>query len=197
VSSTGAQLDILEGAAEPEPRRRVRNTALLIVAALLAAGAWSVDHHRRVAEFDRLTGCVQAGESAATYVSSRIWGAADYIRPAFRPGISPDLRAGLFELVREQAAIGTPDLIQARERCRAERPQRWHTALGRARTSYLAYLDARLAIDQGIALDGSQVYVQHPELADLHDRAAGALGAAAPDGGAARRVRSLLSGPAG
>ena len=192
MSSTGARLDILEGAAEPEPRRRWRTTALLAVATLLAAGAWSVDHIRRVAEFDALTGCVQAGETAATYVSLRIWARADYILPAvFR--LPPDLRAGLFELVADGAATDTPQLVEAREGCRADRPQRWHTALGRARTAYLAYLDARLDVDRAIARDGSQVYVQHPELADLHDRAVSALVAAAPDAEAARRARSLLS----
>lgn len=196
MSSTGARLDILEGAAEPEPRRRVRTAALLVVAALLAAGAWSVDHTRRVAEFNALTGCVQAGETAATSVSLSIWARADYILPAvFR--LSPDLRAGLFELVGEAAAAGTPPLVDAREGCRADRPQRWHTSLGRARTAYLAYLNARLNVDRAIARDGSQVYVQHPELADLHDRAVNALVAAAPDAEAARRARSLLSGATG
>jgi hypothetical protein len=193
VSSTGTQLDILEGAAEPEPRRRIRTTALLVVAALLAAGAWGVDHTRRAAEFDALTRCVQAGEAAATYVSLRIWARADYIRPAvFR--LSPDLRVGLFELVGEAAAAGTPGLVQAQEGCRAARPQRWHTALDRAWTSYLAYLDARLDVNRDVARDGSRVYVQHPELAGLHDRASSALAAAAPDAEAARRVRSLLTG---
>lgn len=193
MSSTGAQLDILEGAAEPEPRRRVRTVALLVVVALLAAGAWSVDHARRVSEFDALGGCVRAGESAATYVSLRIWARADYIRPAvFR--LSPDLRGGLFGLVGEAAAAETPQMVQARDGCRAVRPMRWHTALDRARTSYLAYLDARLDIDRDIARDGSRVYVQHPELADLRDRASSALAAAAPDAETARRVRSLLTG---
>jgi hypothetical protein len=117
------------------------------------------------AEFNALTGCVQAGETAATSVSLSIWARADYILPAvFR--LSPDLRAGLFELVGEAAAADTPQLVEAREGCRADRPQRWHTALGRARTAYLAYLDARLDVDRAIARDGSQVYVQHPELAD-------------------------------
>ena len=60
-----------------------------------------------------------------------------------------------------------------------------------------AILDARLDVDRAIARDGSQVYVQHPEMADLHDRAVSALVAAAPDAEAARRVRSLLSGPTG
>jgi hypothetical protein len=193
MSSTGARLEILEGATEPEPRRRVRATALVVAAALLAAGAWSLDHARRASEFDALTGCVQAGEAAATYVSLRIWARADYIRPAvFR--LSPDLRAGLYGLVGEAAAAGTPVLVQARDGCRAQRPQRWHTALGRARTAYLAYLDARLDVDRAMARDGSQVYVQHPELADLHDRAVSALVAAAPDAEAARRARALLSG---
>jgi len=196
VRSTGARLDILEGAAEPEPRRQVRTTALLLVAALLAAGTWTVDHTRRVAEFDALTRCVQAGETAATYASLRIWARADYILPAvFR--LSPDQRAGLLTLVSEAATADTPQLVKAREGCRVEHPQPWHTALGRARTAYLAYIDARLDVDRAIAGDGSQVYVQHPDLDDLHDRAVSALVAAAPDAEAARRVRSLLSSTTG
>jgi hypothetical protein len=189
VSGTGECLDILEGGAEPGPRRGWP-AVVLVVLAVLGVGAWGLDHMGRVADYNALFRCVQAGDATDTSVRAQISMITDYIRPALSTGPPPALRDGLFDLVRERAADGVPRLVRVRDGCRAVRPLPWHTGLIRAQESYLAYLDTRLAVVQGIARNGSLVYVQHPELAEVWQQARA-------NGEAAQRVRTLLSGPAG
>jgi hypothetical protein len=193
-----AMSDVLE-VGDPGARRWPGRTALvlLVVLTLLAgallSGAWWLDHNDRHKTFNRLLTCVNASQSALAYGSAQLSMINNYIQPALRPDVTPELEAGLYRMVAQTAQRALPSIEHARTGCRNVSVHRWQTGLRTARTGYLSYLDARIAELVKAGADGKQAFADQPELDELRDRARDQLIAAAPDHAQALRAQQLLT----
>jgi hypothetical protein len=185
--------DVLQ-VGDPGARRRPGRTVLvLFVVLVLLISGWWLDHRDRRQAFERILTCVDAGQSALSHGSAQLSMINNYIQPALRPDVSPELEAGLYRLVAQTAARALPPIERARTGCRAVSIHRWQPGLRSAQGSYLSYLEARITALQAASIDGEQAFADQSELDESRDRARDRLTAVAPDRAQAQRAQRLLA----
>jgi hypothetical protein len=181
---------------ESTPRRltaRQRRRAIVAVAVLAAigVGAWYADGRRQASEFDRLTGCVAAGESARADADTRIAGMSSYVRPSLGVSAAPGVDQSLYILVARQALVGEPEVREAARACRQVGILSFHSRLRSARSSYVEYLDAEATRLSAVAADGSAAFEPSDGIVALRVQALGALRSATRNGSERQRLDRL------
>ena len=174
---------------------RQRWWAGLLVALLVvtAAGATELDQRDRNREFAALLGQVSRAQSAVRYSDARIQSMVQYTSPQLTSARAPDrVRASLRQLVQQTAADRVAPLRIRREAIARLSVSRWHGEQRRARDTYLAYLDGRIAFLQAVAADLRALYRPHWELSWQLTAARVALLKVSPDGPSSNRIRELL-----
>lgn len=174
---------------------RQRWWAGLLVALLVVtvAGATELDQRDRNREFAVLLGQVSRAQSAVRYSDARIQSMVQYTSPQLTSARAPDrVRASLRQLVQQTAADRVAPLRIRRDAVARLSVRRWHGEQRRARDTYLAYLDGRIAFLQAVAADLRALYRPHWELSWQQTAARTALLKVSPDGPSSNRIRELL-----
>jgi hypothetical protein len=188
----GEEPDLVESSPRSFTSRQ-RRWAVVVLALLVVVGAaaWYADGQRQGSEFDRLAGCVAAGESARVDADTRIAGMSSYIRPSLGISAAPVVDQSLYVLVARQALVGEPEVRLAAQSCRQVGILPFHSGLKTARTSYVEYLDAEDARLSAVAADGSKAFEASDDIVALRARAVDALRSAAPNGSERQRLDRL------
>ena len=167
---------------------------LLVLALVLGLGgvaANSVAQHR---ELDQLLARVLAAQGAIAYSNHRVAATVDYTRPLlFSASVPEHVRSGLQKLIEDAAATQVDGVAVERDRAGGVLVLPWHRALRRAQADLVDYLDARVAYLRAVAADQHVLYVAHPDLDRLLDRARKAFRDAAGVT-ARRRVDAAFAG---
>jgi hypothetical protein len=152
----------------------------------------SVVEHR---ELDRLVARVLEAQDTIAYSEHRVAATVDYTLPLLFSGSVPArVRTGLQKLVQESAAGQVDGVAAEAARTRQVSVVRWHRALRRARAALATYLDARAAFLRSVSRDSHVLYVEHPELRALLDRAREAFHRAAGPAGRDRIEAAFAGG---
>ena len=121
-----------------------------------------------VAEHDELDGLISQvleAQSAIAYSDHRVAATVDYTLPLLFSWRTPArVRAGLQQLVQDEAAGQVADIALERDHARRQPVLPWHLALRRAKTTLVIYLEARVAYLHSVATNQHTLYVEHPEL---------------------------------
>ena len=152
----------------------------------------TVSRHR---ELDRLIARVLDAQDAIAYSNNRVAATVDYTLPLlFGASVPARVRAGLQQLVEDSAASQVADLVEQRQLAERASVLPWHRSLQRAKTALVDYLRARVGYLQAVAADQHVLYVEHPELERLLDRARTAFRAAAGPGERGRIEAAFAGG---
>ena len=150
------------------------------------------DAAARRLEADALLERARQGQATVTYADRRISATVQYASPQLSSPTAPAaVRADLRALVRREAAGQVASLQRRRDEAASTPALPWHRTHRRARTAYVAHLDARLARLRTVSEDLSALYVPQPGLEERLQAARTALAAAV----GAARTRDVLGGP--
>jgi hypothetical protein len=172
-----AAVEVLSTGVERAPPRRTPAVVAGLVAALVAGAAGYADHARRAHETERLVACVRAADHVSVRERGRVFGMADYIRPALRRGVPAETITGLHVLVAETAGEAAAAVAPARSGCAAVAVLPWHGGQRRVRAAVLDYLDRELALFRASAADGAAFFAADPDLIGARERVSEALAA--------------------
>jgi hypothetical protein len=164
-------LDLDEPGPDPPPaatagrgRRHRRWWWVAAAVVLVVLAAFAVDQRSRYRENDALIEQVTRGQSALAYADGRIGSAVGYTRPALTSNAVPErVRAGLRAIVQKEAAARVEPLLRQREALAAVPVRSWHHDQVRAKKTYAAYLDQRIAAYRAISLDLRILFRPQPE----------------------------------
>jgi hypothetical protein len=129
------------------PRLGRRTRALLVAVLVVVAGSsWSLDQHRRNAEFSTLLAAVRQGQATIGDCDRRVASMIEYVSPLLHAERTPpDVRAGLQQVVHTSALQAAARLRTAAQAVAAISVLPWHTQQAAARDAYAADLNARAA----------------------------------------------------
>jgi len=129
----------------PHLGRRAR--ALLVAVVVVVAGSsWSLDQHRRNAEFTTLLAAVRQGQATIDDCDRRVASMIEYVSPLLHAEKTPpDVRAGLQQVVHASALQAAARLRAAAQAVAAISVLPWHREQAAARDTYAADLNARAA----------------------------------------------------
>ena len=177
--STGRE--VIGGGGQRRPGVPVHVWLLLgAIVGLLLVG----DGVARRLEADALLDRARQGQATVAFADRRVTATVQYASPQLTsPDAPAAVRADLQALVRREAAGQVASLRRRRDQADRTPVLPWHRPLRRARTAYVAHLDARLARLQAVSQDLSALYIRPPGLEEQLQAARTALAAAA---GAAR-----------
>jgi hypothetical protein len=194
--SAGDVPEVLGQAAIREPRARFRHlgTVLVVVVVLGVAGSWA-DKLQRGHEFDELTASIDSSQQSVSYAVAQVASTRSYTMPLLVTTQSSFVRAGLQKLIDDSAASRVADLQKQRHEINGIRILPWHGTERAARSSYLRYLDARIAALQSIAAGNEETSDEEATFTDLQQRAADSLDSAAHSGSEAGKAATVFASP--
>jgi hypothetical protein len=183
--------DILSaGPADQPPRRSHRLVGVMIcVAVVLTIAGGEADRVLRHREFSALLGATVGAQATAEHADARMLSTRRYTMPLLTSA-PIDVRKGLAQVIANSAATGVIELRSERAAVASTFVLPWHSAMRKAKSADLRYLDAWTAYLDGVAHGGDIGAVATQTLEDSRVSAIAALRAAAPDHTAARAVPS-------
>lgn len=152
-------------------RTRRALVAVLVVVAVLGAGAWLADTRVRDGDERAVAACRDAATQADVRASSVVGFMVQYVEPSLYAVPEGPRRDGLVALVADAASRALPSVRAALDRCRGTAVRWWHLDLADRRAAYVDYLDARVQRLEEVAADGHAYYHDQPRLAELRARA--------------------------
>lgn len=150
--------------------------ALLVVAAVLAAGDWQVRRLERTA-VDR---CATHARDTVADAEGELALMASYVGPALGFSPEPSVRRRLLEMVAEVAAPAAGPLREARSRCASVRVLPVHSALRKQRDDCLLLLRAEQSYLARVTEYGEAAFRYVPRPTDASCEPRRAPGRAAP-----------------
>lgn len=191
---TGERADVI-GVDAAEPSSTVRRRVVGVVLVVAAVVGVVADRQVREAEFDALLEQAVAGQAAIRYADGRIGATVQYASPVLGSSqTQPHVRASLEGIVEAEAGQLVAVLRRRQAESAAIRVWPWHAEQRAARRAYAAYLSARVAYLEAVAVDFGVLYGRPPELARRLAQAADAYDEAAPSRRDALAARELLLG---
>lgn len=140
------------------------------------------DGAARWLEADALLERAREGQATVAFAERRLTAIVQYASPQLTsPTVPAAVRADLQALVRREAAGQVGGLQRRRDRASRSPVLPWHRTHRRARTAYVAHLDARLAWLRAVSQDLSALYARQPGLEEQLQAARAALAAAVGD----------------
>jgi hypothetical protein len=176
-----------------ERRRRLPRFVVpaLCAVVLIAFGAAALDRDSRHHEFNALLGATINGQETATHADATLESTRQYTMPLLGSA-QPSVRAGLEQLIDQSASQGVAQVRETRAAVAATSVLPWHTALHKAKTAELAYLDEWTAYLDAVAHGADTGTIPTTVLHAKQTGAAAALRDAAPDRKASLAIPSSL-----
>ncbi|MCW2601082.1 MAG: hypothetical protein JWM02_2911 [Frankiales bacterium] len=137
----------------------------MFLGTVLLVGAFGLDRWQERRELGALLRCVTSAQADIVYSEGKILATVHYTSPQLtRESTPPAVRSSLQELVKATARAAGPVLRTRRAECARETVVPWHDAQQNARTSYLAYLDARVAYLDALGADVGELFESQPAM---------------------------------
>jgi hypothetical protein len=130
----------------------------LVVVLVLAAAVAVLDQRRREAELAALLGAARGAQQVLASFDLETSQMVTYGPPSLGERFPPGDRRDIDRLVRGAARAHIGELRAARDRVARTPLSRWHPELHRARDTYLAYVDERLAGVAQVGLDADALF---------------------------------------
>jgi hypothetical protein len=183
-------VDVLSAGPSDKPRRSHRLIGVLIgIAVVLAIAGGGADRVLRHREFSALLGATVGAQATAEHADARMLSTRRYTMPLLTSAPIA-VRKGLAQVIANSAATGVVELRSERAAVASKFVLPWHSAMRKAKSADLRYLDAWTTYLDAVAHGGDIGAVATQTLEDNRLSAIAALRAAAPDHTAARAIPS-------
>jgi hypothetical protein len=151
----------------------------------------TLDRDSRHHEFKALLAATVNGQATAAHADATLESTRQYTMPLLGSA-QASVRAGLLQLIDQSASQGVAQVRATRAAVASTSVLPWHTALHKAKSAELAYLDEWTAYLDAVAHGADTGTIPTAVLAEKQTGAAAALRDAAPDHNASLAIPSSL-----